>query len=103
MKAVISVRTSDEDYAISDPLEEKPQTDAPKVVKDEDGGDDDEAKNTPPVEAKKDEPPQDEEEKNKFKPELFSWTISNGVPKTLAQIYHQIGCDHVITMKQSKI
>jgi hypothetical protein len=92
-----------------DTFEEKPETEAPKVIKvDDDGGDDDDAqkKDPPPDMAKKDDPPAEEEDKNKFKPELYTWTNSNGQPKRLSQIFHQIGCEHVrilIYLKISKI
>jgi len=98
VKALITVRPDAEDYNVEDPLEQKPVVEVIKPTKTDDDGGDDDANNQPLPDTKKDDPPpadDDDPEKAKlFKPEMYTWTTSNGNPKKLSQIYHQVGCDH---------
>lgn len=96
VREIITVNKAPEDFEINDEMEPKIVKEEPKKVKKDDDEDGEEGQD-----ASKQEPPQeeageeDEEGKKKFDPTPFDWTISNGKPKRLTQIFHKLNCEHV--------
>jgi len=95
LKEIITILDAPEDYTINDPFEEKPvQEEVKEEVKKPKGEGEGEDEEEPEPEPPKDE--DDEENKPKFNPLDYNWTVSDGNPKTLAQVYRRrSNCDYV--------
>jgi len=94
VREIITVTSAPEDFQIADELEPKIIKEEPKKVKNED---DEEGEGEEGQEEKPPEEPAEEDEdgQKKFDPTQFDWTISDGKPKKLTQIYHKLNCQHV--------
>jgi len=101
LKEIITVCDAPQDFEINDPFEERPVQEEVKVEVKPPKGEGEEEEEAEPEPPKEEE--EDEDAKPKFNPLEYNWTVSDGNPKTLAQVYRRrTNCDYLLLETDSQ-
>ena len=86
-QVLFNIREQPSMVKIEDPLEEKPVEEVPEEKAEEEKKDGEEGEEEETVEPE--EPEEGENLKPKFDPKEFDWTVSDGNPKNLPQVFNK--------------